>query len=109
MSPQFDRAFYRLVYPLAFRPVLRLDRLRCEVVDLSEQGIRFLHPGPALLTVREEFKGFLELPTDLGMEVEGMVVRVDGRQIAASLSKGVPFGVMLEQQRFLQQRLVGWR
>ncbi|MGE0442467.1 MAG: PilZ domain-containing protein [Gemmatimonadales bacterium] len=109
MSPPFDRAFYRLVYPLAFRPVLRLDRLRCEVVDLSEQGIRFVHPGPTPLKVKEEFKGFLELPTDTGLEVEGLIVRVDGRQVAASLSKGVPFGVMLEQQRFLQQRLVGWR
>lgn len=104
MAYHYDRAFYRLVYPMTLRPRLRIGPLNYEVVDLSEQGIRFIHAGPESPGVGMELAGRLRLPTGEVLDIEGTVVRVTLPSVALTLSKGVPFGVMIEQQRYISQR-----
>jgi hypothetical protein len=104
-----ERAFYRLTYPLAFRPTLQVGKVAYVVVDLSEQGIRVVDTGLNRLEPGDQVVGTLSLPTDDRLEIEGSVVRVEPPHAALILSKGVPFAIMLAQQRFLQRRFVGWR
>lgn len=104
MTYHFDRAYYRLVYPMVLRPRLRVGDQAYEVVDLSEEGLRFLHSGPTWPVVGAVLVGTLELPTEQVLAVEGTIVRLAVPSIALRLSKGVPFGIMIEQQRFLHQR-----
>jgi hypothetical protein len=104
-----ERAFYRLVYPIAHRPTLRVGGDRFQVVDLSEQGIRYLHPGPSAPTPGSGVVGLLHLESGERLEIEGRVVRLEPPYVALELTRGVPFGLMLAQQRFLQQRLIAWR
>lgn len=52
----------------------------------------------------DEIAGILDLPTGEALEVEGCVVRVAAPSVALILSKGVPFGIMIDQQRFINQR-----
>lgn len=104
MDYHYDRAYYRLVYPMALRPQLRTGNQAFEVMDLSEQGVRFRHPGPARPAVGTKVAGTLRLPTGEVLEIEGAVVRVEAPGVSVALSKGVPFGIMIEQQRFIGQR-----
>ncbi len=109
MEYRFDRAYYRLVYPLAFRPRFVVGSDTFQVVDLSEQGIRYVHPGPGRPNPGVAIEGVVRLATGEEVEVEGTVVRVEAPHVALVLSRGVPFGLMLDQQRYLQQRLIAWR
>ena len=106
MSYQFDRAYYRLVYPIALRPTLVVGAERIPVVDLSEQGIRLLYPA---LPSGTPMAGTLEISTGESIAVEGKVVRIDPPVVGLYLSRGVPFSLMMEQQRYLQKRVVSWR
>jgi hypothetical protein len=99
-----EREYYRLVYPLKARPLLRLSGFDLEVVDLSEEGIRLLLPTGLRMAVGEEFAGRLRLHSGPTLEIEGVVLRVTPPQVAARLLRGVPFGQMLEEQRVVNQR-----
>ena len=104
MAYHYDRAYYRLVYPMTLRPRLWIGTLNYEVVDLSEQGIRFIHAGPDGPGVGTDLIGRLRLPTGAVLDIEGTVVWVSLPSVALTLSKGVPFGVMIDQQRYISQR-----
>lgn len=108
VDPRPDRAFYRLVYPLSLRPTVLIGQDRFVVVDLSERGLQFLHPGD-VPPLGEALIGRLFLPDAAPIEIEGTVIRRRGSHVALALSRGVPFSVMLEQQRLLQRRLLTWR
>jgi hypothetical protein len=105
VEDRLERAFYRIVYPRALRPSLIIGADRFEVADLSEMGIRFaaqnLGPGLGSTVVCR-----LVLPEQAPIEVEGTVVRRDGRFAALALVRGVPFGMILDQQRWLMQRVL---
>jgi hypothetical protein len=109
MEYRFDRAFYRLVYPLFLRPTLRLGDEPFQVVDVSEAGVRFSAPVPGRFEPGVAIVGVIELLAGQTVAVEGTVVRRLGNQVAVSLVRGVPFAVMLDQQRLLQQRVLGFR
>ncbi len=105
MEDRLERAFYRIIYPRALRPVLIIGAERFEVADVSEMGLRFVSQGlgpPLGATVICR----LSLPETAAMEIEGTVVWRDGRFSALSLVRGVPFGVILDQQRWLHQRIL---
>lgn len=109
MGHDFDRAYYRLVYPIAFRPTFRAGGRAYPVVDLSEEGVRLLFPEGSPPDLETGLSGLLGLRGGDPVPIEGRVVRVDPPFVSLRLSRGVPFAVMLEQQRFLQHRLIGWR
>jgi hypothetical protein len=108
MPRRYDRAYYRVVYPLAARPLLRIGPHECAVIDLSETGIRFVLPRGLALGVGDALEAHLILPSGDEYEVEGLVRRVVPPQAAAYLTRGLPFAVILEQQRDLQSRFPHW-
>ena len=109
MPPENERAFYRLVYPLTARPRLRVGPYPLEVIDLSEEGIRVLQNPALQLVVGEGFEGTIDLPSGPSLPIEGMVLWVDPPRIGARLIQGVPFSVMLEEQRYIQRRFAARR
>lgn len=108
MEYVYERAFYRLAYPLFLRPALVIGPDRYVVIDVSEGGLRYHDPGPPPDLGRRT-TGLLYLLGTPPLEIIGTVVRLDPPHIALALTKGLPFGLMLDQQRLLQQRLVAWR
>lgn len=109
MGFNFDRAYYRLVYPTTLRPTFRTGGRAYPVVDLSEEGARLLFGEGACPDRDVDLAGVMGLPGGESVPVKGRVVRVDPPFVSLRFSEGVPFGVMMDQQRFLQRRLVGWR
>jgi hypothetical protein len=104
VEDRLERAFYRIRYPVFLRPTLLIGAERFVVVDVSERGLRFLATGsgppPGAVVVAR-----LSLLEMSPIEVEGTVVRREGGHVALVLARGVPFAVILDQQRLLQQRI----
>src|SRR6185295_14281444 len=107
MASWSDRAFYRLVYPIVCRPVLRVGEDSFPVIDLSEGGIRFRATEDHEWSMGADFTGEIVLQTAGAVEVQGQIIRVEGRDVGARLIRGVPFSVILEEQRYLTRRFTG--
>lgn len=103
-----DRSHYRIEYPRRARPVLELDEVEYSVVDCSENGIRFKSAGVAFekgdpVTGVIRFRGREETP------VVGVVVRVQEGNVALLLEEaGIPFPIILSEQRFLRANYIRW-
>ncbi|MBM4187637.1 MAG: PilZ domain-containing protein [Gemmatimonadetes bacterium] len=110
MEYRFDRAYYRIVYPLFLRPSLQVGDHQYPVADLSEGGIHLLVSPPDALAVGDSVAGSLRLPgEERVLAIAAAVVRVDGCHVGLRFLQGVPFALILDQQRLLQQRVLGLR
>lgn len=97
------RAFYRIRYPATDRPRLVLGTAICEVVDCSEQGIRFRLPEPAELCAGAPFRARLRLGCGADLPVAGTVLRQHDGTVSATLAaQGVPFREILREQLHLR-------
>ncbi len=108
MPFRYERAYYRLQYPIKARPVFTVDGTEHVVLDLSEEGLRFLAADGVVLALQQEVKGIVDLRASGPVEVAGRVVRLEGHAVAVKLEQGVPLSLILEEQRFLHQRFKGW-
>ncbi|MEP6571820.1 MAG: PilZ domain-containing protein [Gemmatimonadota bacterium] len=96
------REHYRIQYPTRARPVFEVGERRYPVADLSEGGMRIrqeAYPEPLL---GETLQGTLKFAQGDTVEVRGRVLRIDEGNIALRLDAGVPFKIILDEQRFLR-------
>ncbi len=101
-----QRDFYRIQYPAADRPRLRIGTLVSEVLNLSETGVRF-EPAQALsLTVGSSVTAELRFHDGHTLTVSGRVhsVQLEPRIAVLQLSSGVPAAKILQEQQLLRQR-----
>ena len=95
-----ERAFFRVEYPFNARPFLGLGEESYEILDLSEQGLRFSLEGkkpPDLLSTVKAVIRFV----DTEWAVEGTPIRSTVREVCLLLKKGIPWRRILEEQRRL--------
>lgn len=107
MSYAFDRATYRVPYPPTARPRFHMERLELEVVDCSEEGIRYVSPANIPLPeAGARIVGELRLLHRPGrIPIEGTVLRCFGQEVAVGLDKpGIPVQAIFGEQRFLARR-----
>lgn len=89
MSADPRRHQPRVSFAGRLAPVLELDGDRCEVVDLSSDGLRFRDPAVSnRLNIGEVLHGVIRFPADRAIEVEARVLRVGGGETALQLSGG---------------------
>lgn len=107
MSFAFDRATYRIPYPLHARPRFFLDGVELEVVDCSEEGLRYVAPaGRPLPEAGTRVIGELRLLSRVErIAVEGTVRRCVRNEVAVELDKpGIPLQTIFGEQRYLARR-----
>jgi hypothetical protein len=92
------RGHFRLKYLPGAGPVLAWDGRTCEVVELSERGLRVADAGhtPPLA---ERVAGVLHFPDGAHTAITGSVTRVVGGWVVLRLARGVTLGRMLAEQR----------
>jgi len=86
-----NRQFFRIKYPVKFRPEVIVDGRTFTIVDVSEFGlkldysgaIRFPNPGT-------EFTATLGFKTGTRVTVKGAVVRTEPPFVMIRLEKGIP-------------------
>lgn len=107
MSYAFDRATYRIPYPTVARPRLYLESREFEVLDCSEQGLRYLCPEPVTLPeAGTSFTASVRLLHRFQMfEVTGTVLRCLGRHVCVEFEKpGLRMAAIFAEQRYLARR-----
>ncbi|NRA63841.1 MAG: PilZ domain-containing protein [Pseudobacteriovorax sp.] len=102
------RSFFRLEYPESVRPKIFVDDGMYTVINLSEEGVKFVRPGrnpehlaepsPKVLT------GKILFQNDEVWDVKGHVLRVEDQTVVLKLSQGLSFGKIMAEQRFLLKR-----
>ncbi|MDX2193628.1 MAG: PilZ domain-containing protein [Gemmatimonadales bacterium] len=101
MTP--ERQHYRLAYPATLRPRLTLtDGREFVVLDLSESGLRFAPAGGTFVS-GEEMAGTVRFRSGRVFPVSGRVLRAAPTDCALRLESGIPFQLMVEEQRALLQ------
>jgi len=98
------RQFFRLEYPPLDRPKLLLMGRSYEVMDLSENGIRFAATDPINFPVNSALIGSIVFHDGTTAPVTGLVLRVQPHQVIAELRTGVSLAVMMNEQRRLIQK-----
>ena len=104
MRRSYERSYYRIPYPSFEGPRLVVGFHVCQVLDCSERGLRFVAPAHAVPEAGVAIRGRVRFPRGADVEVEGVVIRVDEREVALRLAEpGVPFRVILQEQIYLRR------
>jgi len=105
------RETFRIPYPEEERPLFfphpgedgTEEAAGHEVVDVSEEGLRYLDPAPH--TVGEEIRGRLEFPSGSRAEIAGELVRTGNGEVCVHLRRVVPPRIIVDEQRRLRGHL----
>jgi hypothetical protein len=109
MNESTKRAFFRIRYPLSERPRLRVENCAYDVIDCSLKGLRYVVPRGPLPPLGAEIKGRVYFRRGAEVNVKGVVLRVQDKEVALDLSTtNIPFSILLDEQRYLHTRYPMW-
>lgn len=98
------RRHFRLHYPTTDRPKFHIDEDTFDVVELSEGGVVFSSKELGKFILRQPVFGVLHLPDKQMIAVAGKVQRLRRSEVVVQLTKCVPTGVMMSEQRYVIAR-----
>jgi len=97
------REHYRIIYPVSCRPKLAINNIQYEVIDISEKGIRFLHEDMCTLQPGSETRIRITFHNGESLEIKCRVLRFDGTAAVLSLLEGIPFEIIIGEQRYVKR------
>ena len=100
-----QRGYYRIEYPTTECPDLVVGDRTMAVIDCSESGLRYdlleTEPRPE---IGSEIRGVVRFREGEEVEVEGVIVRLDGRSVAVRFTgTEIPFSTILTEQQYLRR------
>lgn len=103
------RDHYRLEYPVPDRPSVLVNGLKYEVIDLSEQGMKFICNRTYAPAKDSAFNGTVFFKDGKSFNVSGRVLRYDptNDHCVVLLTKGIPLPKMIEEQLHLIRKYKG--
>src|SRR5437870_11365770 len=100
------RSVYRILYPIAMRPILRIGKTEYKVVDCSEGGVRYEYGHNAPPTVGSKVGGTLVMRHGAEVAVQGEVLQVrQGAVVILLKAPGIRFAEIMGEQRFLRAKV----
>jgi len=103
MSSQ-RREHFRLVYPIAARPVMVVQGTEFRLSEISEEGGRAIANTDDLASLEQQGQVTIGFSNGKQVGTNATVLRVDGDEIILKLSPAIALSVILEQQRWLVSR-----
>jgi len=109
MKSSQKRGHYRLEYPVSDRPSVLVNGIQYEVVDVSEQGLKFRCNNSITPDKDTPFKANVFFKDGKSFDVSGTVIRYDPDQdqCVVLLTKGIPLAKMIEEQLILIRKYKG--
>jgi len=98
------REFYRIRYPLNFRPILKLAANAYEVIDISEKGIKFFCKKLYELKSNIEVEFKITFHDNESLNLKGKILRVDEHTVVIYLREAIPFGRIVQEQRYVRDK-----
>lgn len=109
---RYERAAFRIVYPLGARPSLFVNGVALSVIDASERGLRLRLPEGFGLVADSSgcISGELHLAHGEVLPVGGAVVRTEPHVAVLALddSSRIPLWLFYDEQRFLKSQFPDW-
>jgi hypothetical protein len=100
-----QRTHFRLEYPASERPHLVVDKTRHPVLDISENGLKFLCTGTFKPRAGASIRGVIKFKNGGECAVEGKVLRYAGDGgCVVLLVQGIPLSRMMEEHRLILQK-----
>ena len=96
------REHFRIRYPIACRPGLRLLNCVFEVIDVSEHGIRFSGNKINQLQTEMEVSATITFSDGSSLKVHGRILRVDKKVVVMYIPESIPFVKIAAEQRFIK-------
>ncbi len=96
------REYFRVQYPTVARPRLEMEGESYAVVDISERGLRY-KATDSFPEAGREIAGIIYFKRGDFVEVRGTVLRAVDGQVSCQLTTGVPFKIIIDEQRYLNE------
>lgn len=101
---QQRREHFRVAYPLAERPKLKMWEREHNVIDISEQGVKFRYDSSITVRSTKIIRATIRFHDGELVSIEGKVVRSGTNEAILVLSKGIPYKRIVEEQRYIKSK-----
>ena len=93
------RSYFRVTYDPSERPLLQIDDKEFDVMDISEEGIRFVNQYD--IQLNKQISGKLKLLNNDLLEITGSIEWVEGNQVGVCLKQPIPTAVIMREHRYV--------
>jgi hypothetical protein len=98
------REFYRVEYPMKVRPLIKIGEDELPVIDISEKGGKFQSNPDVKIDPGARVEGTITFHHGESVTVQGEVLRAFNDQVIICFTNGIPFSVILNEQRYLKEK-----
>jgi hypothetical protein len=96
-----SRNHFRIRYPKKACPSLKVGQDSYKIQNLSEKGVIVDWVGTTLPLESQEIDGQIHFRDGVVVKVKGNVLRIKHTKVVIKLSVGIPFSIVIAEQRFL--------
>ncbi len=106
---QNTRQYYRIRYPLSYRPKVRIQGKDSDhdVIELSERGVRFLYKGTGQYNKGAELQVHLVFHDGESIKLSGELLRVEKEDLILHFQENIPLSRIMKEQRYLRSHIIG--
>ena len=101
------RQNFRIEYPISYRPKLIISYYIFEVLDISEQGIKFFPKRAYELKLGLTLSAKIVFKGGESFNIKGKIIRNTGKEVILSLLEGIPTSKIMSEQRVLINKYPG--
>jgi hypothetical protein len=95
------REYFRIKYPHDSTPKLLITDEEFNIIDISEQGIKF--------DLEKTIQGIITFHDGESLSIEGKFLRTQSNEIVIQPIKGIPSERITKEQKYLMKKYVGFR
>jgi hypothetical protein len=104
MSYTHERQYYRLSFPFQERPQFQVGAVAMPIIECSERGFRYEPVATHAPQIGDEIAGRIKFRRGTEVDVAGTITRRQDDTLVLVLdSPGVPFAVLMAEQRHLRR------
>lgn len=97
------RTYFRVIYPLEYRPIITIRAMQFSIIDISEAGVRFYNPEGTKLP-GDIFQATVVLHDNDPFNIVGRIIRRRDVEAAMMMTiRGIPFIRIIAEQAYLRQ------
>ena len=84
------RKYFRIIYPEPSRPKIVIGEKHFDIIDISEQGVKFCLDENLKLPEDEDLQGIVTFPGGTKVEIQGKILRRHGDKLIILFEHGIP-------------------
>ena len=90
MNNEKQREYFRLKFPISYRPSFSMGSDSYQIVDISEYGAKLKLDEPPVFAVKDNFKGSVSFLDGIKCSLNGQVIRIEPGFAGLHLTTQIP-------------------